>query len=61
MLANPAEPDIYTEGFNRFVTSTVAPIAAGWSDSCRVGLTPTEKQRLSRRTEKCGLTLCVEV
>ncbi len=25
------------EGFNRFVTSTTAPIATGWSESCRVG------------------------
>jgi len=24
-----------------------APIASGWSDSCRVGLAPTEKRRLS--------------
>jgi hypothetical protein len=24
-----------TEGFDCFVTSTPAPIAAGWSDSCR--------------------------
>ena len=30
----------YTEGFSRFVTSTTAPIATGWSDSCRAGLTP---------------------
>jgi hypothetical protein len=29
-----------TEGFSRFVTSTTAPIATGWSDSCRAGLTP---------------------
>ena len=30
------------EGFSRFVTSTTAPIATGWSESCRVGLSPTE-------------------
>ena len=35
----------FTEGFNRFVTSTVAPVASGWS-SCRVGLSPTGKRRL---------------
>jgi hypothetical protein len=29
------------EGFSRFVTSTTAPIATGWSESCRVGLSPT--------------------
>ena len=32
----------FTEGFNRFVTSTIAPVASGWS-GCRVGLTPTGK------------------
>jgi hypothetical protein len=30
---------LYTEGFGRFVSSTTAPIATGWSESCRVGLT----------------------
>jgi len=30
----------------RFVTSTTAPMATGWSDSCRVGLAPTERSRL---------------
>ncbi len=24
-----------------------APVASGWSDSCRVGLAPTEERRLS--------------
>jgi len=33
---------LYTEGFSRFVTSTTAPIATGWSD-CRVGFAPTER------------------
>src|ERR1017187_3532671 len=37
--------DGFTEGFNRFVTSTVAPVASGWS-SRRVGLSPTGKRRL---------------
>jgi len=32
----------FTEGFNRFVTSTIAPVASGWS-GCRVGLSPTGK------------------
>jgi len=31
-----------TEGFNDFVTSTVAPVASGWS-GCRVGFAPTGK------------------
>lgn len=26
---------LYTEGFGRFVSSTTAPIATGWSESCR--------------------------
>jgi hypothetical protein len=46
---------LYTEGFNRFVTSTIAPIATGWSDSCRVGFAPTGKQRLITAHEKDGL------
>jgi hypothetical protein len=35
----------FPEGFNRFVPSTVAPVASGWS-TCRVGLAPTGKRRL---------------
>jgi hypothetical protein len=42
-------------GFSGFIAFTTAPIATGWSDSCRVGIAPTEDRRLSRRTEKCGL------
>jgi hypothetical protein len=34
------------EGFGDFVTSTAAPIATGWSESCRVGLAPTEDRHL---------------
>ena len=34
------------EGFGSIVTSTTAPIATGWNDSCRVGLAPTEEPRL---------------
>lgn len=34
---------LYTEGFNRFVTSTFASIATDWNDSCRVGFAPTEE------------------
>ena len=41
----------YTEGFSHFVTSMTAPVASGWS-GCRVGLAPTGKRRLSRRTPK---------
>jgi hypothetical protein len=40
----------FTEGFNRFVTSTIAPVASGWS-GCRVGLAPTGKSAaFARRT-----------
>ena len=46
---------LYTGSFSRFVASTTVPIATGWNDSCRVGISPTERTRLSRRTEKCGL------
>src|SRR5262249_45754240 len=34
------------EGFGSIITSTAAPIATGWSESCRVGLAPTEERRL---------------
>ncbi len=37
----------YTEGFRHFVTSMIAPVAPGRSDSCRVGLAPTEERRLT--------------
>ena len=40
-LANSPKVTLYTGGFSRFVTSTTAPIATDWSDSCRVGLAPT--------------------
>jgi hypothetical protein len=30
---------VYTEGLGRFVSSTTALIATGWSESYRVGLT----------------------
>ena|GEM_PF-2960952 len=34
---------LFTEGFSRFVTSAAAPIATGWSDSCRAGFPPARK------------------
>ena len=46
---------LYTRGSDCFVTSAATPIATGWSDSCRVGISPTEEPRLSRRTEISGL------
>ena len=45
-LARSPEVIRYIEGFSYFVTSITAPIATGWSESCRVGLSPTEKRRL---------------
>jgi hypothetical protein len=41
---------LYTEGFGRFVPSTTAPIATGWSESCRVGLIPLGNRAFTRRT-----------
>ena len=41
---------LYTEGFGRFVSSTTAPIATGWSESCRVGSNPLRDRAFSRRT-----------
>ena len=32
MLAESPKATLYIEGFNRFVTSSIAPIATGWSD-----------------------------
>ena len=32
-----------TERFSRFVTSTTAQVATGWSESCRTGIAPAEK------------------
>jgi len=49
-LAKPPKAALSIRGFGEFVTSLAAPIATGWNDSCRVGITPTEDRRLSRRT-----------
>jgi hypothetical protein len=43
IIAEPLREPVYIEGFSRVVTSTTAPIATGWSDSCRVGFAPTER------------------
>jgi hypothetical protein len=32
---------LFTGGFEDFVASTFTPIATGWSDLCRVGISPT--------------------
>jgi hypothetical protein len=44
----------YIKGFSYFVTSITAPIASGWSDDCRVGLSPTGKRRLITAHAHCG-------
>src|SRR5450631_799677 len=48
-LARSPIRDPHSEGFSHFVTSMTAPVASGCS-GCRVGLAPTGKRRLSRRT-----------
>src|ERR1700687_1512842 len=48
--------DTLTEGFSHFVSSMTAPVASGWS-GCRVGLAPTGKRRLSRRTPEADIGL----
>ena len=40
MLADRPKTTLCTRGFVKFVASPDAPIATGWSDSCRAGLTP---------------------
>jgi hypothetical protein len=42
------------EGFDSFVTSAAAPIATGWSNSCQVGIAPTEERRLCTAHDKIG-------
>ena len=39
-----------TRGFDGVVTSTTAPIATGWSESCRVGILPRRTRAFPRRT-----------
>jgi len=44
-------------GFNSFVTSTIAPIATGWSDSCRAAF-PRREKALSSRGKKFEARSC---
>lgn len=55
ILAKSPKVTLYTRGFSRFVTSTTAPIATGWSESCRVGFAPTERPCLCTAHAKPGL------
>jgi hypothetical protein len=41
-LAKSPNVTLYTGGFSHFVTSMTAPIASGWSESCRVGAIPSK-------------------
>ena len=50
-----ASAALSTEGFGSFVSSTTAPIATGWSNSCRAGITPAEDRHL--RTAHKGTRL----
>ena len=51
---------LYIEGFRRFVTSAPAPIATGWSESCRAGFAPAERPCLcTAHTTKCPVSLPV--
>jgi hypothetical protein len=47
LLAGPPMVTLSSGGFGGVVTSAAAPLATGWSDSCRVGLTPTQERHLS--------------
>ena len=55
LLAKSPYVTFYTRGFNRFVTSTIAPVATDWNDSCRAGFAPAEEPRLC--TAHCWLWL----
>jgi hypothetical protein len=43
---------LYTGGFSRFITSTTAPIATGWNESCRTGFAPAGKPCLGTAQRK---------
>ena len=54
VVAKPPKVALYTEGFDRFVTSTTTPIATGWSSQLRVGLSPTERAHVFTAHAKTG-------
>jgi hypothetical protein len=47
-----------TGGFSRFVTSTSAPIATGWNESCRAGFAPAERPCLCTAHKIGYVILC---
>ena len=46
----------YIVGSDALVTSFIATIATGWSDPCRVGLSPLRDHAFTRRTGKKRLS-----
>ena len=55
LLAESPTRPFFTEGFDDFVTSIAAPIATGWNDSCRAGITPAENARLFTAHYNAGM------
>ena len=55
-LAESPKATLYIGGFGCFVTSTTAPIATGWSESCQAGIAPAEDLCLytARVESRCG-------
>ena len=50
-LAGSPDATLCIEGFGSIVTSTSAPIATGWSNSCRWELHPLTNDTLARRMD----------
>jgi len=48
---------LYTGGFSRFVTSTTAPIATGWSDLAGRDSHPLKNRAFARRTKNRTVTV----
>jgi len=51
----------FTGGFNRFVTSTVAPVASGWSRLPGGTLTHWESAALTRRTPEADVRISLNL
>jgi len=49
---------LYTGGFSRFVASTAAPIATGWSDLAGRDSHPLRNRAFARRTKNRTLAIC---
>ena len=58
ILAKSLYMTLYIGVFSRFVASTPAPIATGWSDSCRAGFAPAERPCLCTAHRKLALSSC---